>query len=690
MIPLDHVFRLLTGALREQGIRASWAAPTLAGHLVVALEAPTGAWRAVVSPRPPRSSSGLRSRAGDLHLRGIGSATVPTPEDFQAFVASWNRIVQGELGRFLDLHNREVTEVDPTPSGLLRLVAWMVRPGSPLVAGWKMGDVRRAPGPRPRLLLDATREGREGAGVLLALDPEGPEDPREEVLATLPLGFLVRPIQQAEQGQDRDRILAESALSWTLAMSMPASLRWGPWPVLDAPTSRPPPRRQDDTLIVHSYRTDHEWHVPRSRFFGTWGDKDWFILLALLDRPTLNVFHGNRECQQVRQPLSDRFAHGANPFHPSRRHWSWMVSHTRFTDTDDRAAVFGGEDRLQGLLDRIDAESPGREVRVLVGCDAEVVGDDVPRVCRMARSEGRNVACFNPPLPRFTDAADRNWWLQFLQDRDRTVAPEEGAVNLGGFQWPEHPAMAETEALLARAGVRVACRMLPGHRPDLRTSVGSGQVTILSPWFPVQEVLGSALATEGLPVRTLPLPYGEKPTRSWLAATAEAAGREPLSDASWDEATKPWITDLQEMRARAGTVRVVLAADWGTATEMCDPAFFFGLDPLAMLADLGFPVVVMGREASGAVERARREWPGARLEAIDLDPAVEDVETRLREVGPDLVYCDRDDAAAVKAAGAVPFGIGDLEPGLAGAVRTLRRLLARAGLRLYRRYGPWL
>lgn len=686
MMPLDQVLRRLVRALRDQGVSASWAAPTLAGHLVVAIETPTGPWRAVVSVQPPRSSGGPRTRSRDLYLRGIGPAAGPSLDDFQAFVAAWNRVMEGDLGPSLDLHNREVLEADPSPAGLWRLIAWFGAPGAPLMEGWTLGEFQRAPGPRRRLLLEVAPEAQQMGTVRLALDPEGPEGPREKVLAALPLGLLVRPSEHAPGGSVRDRVLVESALAWVLAMSMPRSLRWGSWPVSESPATRPVQRRQDDTLIVHSYRTDHEWHVPRSRFFGTWGDKDWFILLALLDRPTLNVFHGNRECQQVRQPLSDRFAHGANPFHPSRRHWSWMTSHTRFTDTDDRAAIFGGEDRLQGLLDRIEAEAPGQEVRVMVGCDAEVVGDDVPGVCRMARSEGRNVTCFNPPLPRFTDASDRNWWLQFLQERDPAVKPEPGQVNLGGLQWPEHPAMAEVEALLAQVGVRVACRMLPGHWPDLRTSVGAGQATLISPWFPVQEVLGSALVQEGLPVRTLALPYGERPTRSWLDEAAEAAGRDPFTEDSWSEAVRPWAADLQQLRARAREIRVALVADWGTAVEMCDPSFFFGLDPLALLADLGFHVIVLGRQAAEAVNRARKAFPEARIEALEMDAFLEDPLARLREVRPDLVYCDREDAAAVKAVGAVPFGIADLEPGLAGAVRTIRRLLARAGLQIYRRY----
>jgi len=690
MMPLDQVLRRLVQALRDEGVPATWAAPTLAGHLAVALKAPSGPWRAVVSTRPPRVAGGPHVQAGDLHLWGLGAPAAPSPADLEAFAAAWRRAVSGELARWLDLHNREVREVEASPAGLLRLIAWMVQPGAPLLTGWTLREVLRAPGPRPRLLLEASPEASGARGIGWVLDPEGPRDPGEEVLAALPLGFLIRQRDGEEGGRDPQRSAVESALAWTLAMSMPPGLRWGSWPAAPDSAPRPPPRRQDDSLIIHSYRTDHEWHVPRSRFFGTWGDKDWFILLALLDRPTLNVFHGNRECQQVRQPLSDRFAHGANPFHPSRRHWSWMVSHTRFTDTDDRAAVFGGEDRLQGLLDRLEQEVPGQEVRVLVGCDAEVVGDDVPGLCRMARGEGRNVACFNPPLPRFTDATDRNWWLQFLQDRDRSVTPVPGTVNLGGFQWPGHPALAETEALLARTGVRVACRMLPGHWPDLRTAVGGAQVTVLSPWFPVQEVLGSALAEEGLPVRTLPLPYGVQPTRSWLAATAEASGREPPTEDLWAEMLRPWAAELEGMRTRTAAVRVALVADWGTAAEMCDASFFFGLDPLAMLTDMGFPVLVMGREASRVVEAAAREHPGARIEAVEMDPSVEDPEARLREVRPDLVYCDREDARVVKTAGAVPFGVGDLEPGLAGAVRTLRRLLARAGLQLYRRYGAWL
>ncbi len=136
-------------------------------------------------------------------------------------------------------------------------------------------------------------------------------------------------------------------------------------------------------------------------------------------------------------------------------------------------------------------------------------------------------------------------------------------------------------------------------------------------------------------------------------------------------------------------MRVALVADWGTVPEMVSPAFFFGLDPVRFLVDLGFQVTLVGPLAGQAAALAA-DLPGAgaaRVEALEVDRDAPDLIERVRDLAPDLVYCDRDDPGGALATGAVPFGVGDLEFGVGGARRSLRRLLARAGWRLPRRMG---
>lgn len=685
---LDRALADLVRDLGDLGCRA--AVPTSQGDLLLAFGGPPATQRVLVSVQArPVAPDAPPSVAGDLYVYEKG----PAPPDRAWMEDLARRLVTLRVNgsaAWLDLHNRELGPLEPSPFGLWRCLAWQVEPGVPFFGPWALADVRFLGRERPGLRLVLSRPDEARDTRRLVIDPEARPREGEVPLAWTPLGLLSR---EAVAGGEQPVTATggpEAALALILSLSVPPGIAWASPPVGDppAPPASPDrPGREDESLIVHSYRTDHEWDDPRSRFFGTWGDRDWFILVALLDRPTPLVFHGNRECQQVRQPLSDRLVHGANPFTPARRSWSWLVRETHFTDTDDRAAVFGGEDRLSALLERLRAACPDREVRVLVGCDAEMVGDDVPRVCRAARQQGHEVECFNPPLPRFTDALDRNWWRVFLATRDRGVRGDPRAVNLAGYQWPGHPSLVEVEALLGAVGVRVATRFLPGQDPDIPSSVGAATVTLASPWHPVQDVLVGPLREEGLRVESPALPYGVHATRRWLDAVLALLGMPATADEVWDRAVRDAAPDLDDLRGRASGLRVALVADWGTVPEMVSPAFFYGLDPVRFLVDLGFRVALVGPLAS-QVTALVADLPGrgaAPVEALDVDRDAPDLIERVRDLAPDLVYCDRADPGGALGTGAVPFGIGDLEFGIGGARRTLRRLLARAGWSLHRR-----
>ena len=684
--PLDQALSELVSALSDLGARK--AVPTMSGDLLLVFSGPDRTRRVVLSVR--RHAGGLS--LGDLSLY----AAAQDLRWAERIAARLGEMRRAGIAGWLDLHNRELPPLEPDPFGLWRCLAWQVVPQAPFFESWTLESVTFLGRERPGFRLSLCSSGDSDRRLALALDASGRCGAGETPLAKTPLGLLTRmdPHREADPVRSGSAASPEAALAFILTLSAPPGIAWAQEPAGEPPEppAAPPdrPGREDDSLIVHSYRTDHEWGEPRSRFFGTWGDRDFFILLALVDHPSATVFHGNRECQQVRQPLSDRFAHGANPFIPARREWAWLAHETHFTDTDDQAAVFGGEERLQRVLSDLKTDAPDREVRVLLGCDAEMVGDDVPYVCRMASREGRAVECFNPPLPRFTDALARNWWAFFVQGRDRSVTPDPAAIALAGFQWPAHPDLVEVEGLLAESGVRVALRMLPGQSPDIRSALGGCAATIASPWHPVQQVLGEVLKAEGLRVESFPMPYGERGARRWLDEVLSALGLPRVREDRWRSIVSRLAPDLPAMRREAARLRVGLAADWGRVPEMVSPAFFYGLDPVDFLTDLGLHVVLLG---PAATEAARQNpVPGHAVEALDLDH--EQVPAQVREAGLDLVYCDRNDPASVAALQAVPFGIADLEFGLSGAQRTLGRLLARARLRLHRRIcgmgiTPW-
>ncbi|NOZ02401.1 MAG: hypothetical protein GXP54_10995, partial [Deltaproteobacteria bacterium] len=524
----------------------------------------------------------------------------------------------------------------------------------------------------------------------LLFDGSGRFGRDERTLRTTTLGALTR-VEPKTPGPRLEG--AERALALVLALSLHDLMQWGPAPEDDEESDRPGPdgptpddkdRRptlSDESLVDHCFRTGHPWHIMPSRFFNSWGDKDLFILYSLFGEQSPIVFHGNRECQITKGQLTPRFGHGPSPYSNRAGVRDFLIRKMRLTDTDDATTVFGGTERLENVVGDTLKEHPDEEVRILSGCDAHVVGDDVIGTCRIMKRQGCRVTCLKPPMPRFSDSLGRNWWEVFLEAGDRTVEPLPDTVNLVGFDWPGSRVSVELEDLLARVGVRVAASFLPGCVPGLAEQATRARVTIASPWTPVQQVIVPVLRDKGFEVLSPPAPYGEAGTRAWVDAVVDALGLPRPSDDDWARWREEIAGDIERLRREASGITAGLIADRGTVAELRSPSFFFGFDPGLVLADLGLNVVLAGHNAAGGAMKGDHE---DRISQVEYDPETDPMPL-IREHGMDLVWCDLDDTTHVKREGASPISIRDFQPGLAGAARTLGRLLSRARIRLYGR-----
>ncbi|HEY6098283.1 MAG TPA: hypothetical protein VIW03_02570, partial [Anaeromyxobacter sp.] len=170
-----------------------------------------------------------------------------------------------------------------------------------------------------------------------------------------------------------------------------------------------------------------------------------------------------------------------------------------------------------------------------------------------------------------------------------------------------------------------------------------------------------------------------------------ALGLAPPSPAEWRARVETLAPALESLRDAAHGFRLGLLADFGTAPELCSPAFFFGFDPLACFLDLGFEVHVIAALAS-SLEARRAAMPAGWRERLHLHDLGADADPlpHVRRLALNLVYCDAHTSLPVKRQGAHPFSICDLEPGVAGAARGLRRLLCRARSSFYAEFGRHL
>lgn len=446
----------------------------------------------------------------------------------------------------------------------------------------------------------------------------------------------------------------------------------------------------DDTLLDHCYRSARAWDMRTSRFFGTWGDRDFFSLLSMPGTERTALTHAVRDCQLVAAPLTGMLDQGPNPFRTPPRSFTAELRRIGCTDLDDVSAVTGGEERLEQAARQAACAAGCSGVRVHFGCDYHVIGDDVPGICRRLEQEGLPVELLNPPLPRFTDSSSSNWWRSVLAPACAPQAAREPlSVNLAGFAWPQTRALGELCGLLETLGVRVLGRFLPGRAGMERHAHAA--LSVLSPWQPVLDVLAPILAERGFATIKPAAPYGVRGTQAWLASVLAALGQPAPDPRHCEDRLLKTSADWPSLRQAAGEITVGLVADFGSALELCEPAFFFGLEPVPLLLDLGFRVKLIGARAAEALQSLTAlppQWR-TRASALEWDPRAGTLDA-VRGQGLSLIYCDALFSRPLKALGLTPWSIADLEPGLAGAERSLRRLLCRARLRLYAEHGGFL
>jgi hypothetical protein len=552
------------------------------------------------------------------------------------------------------------------------------------------------------------------AEVRLALDAEGRLRPAEKAQAATRLGLLVRTDPAPADADPSPARRPERAFALVLAMSLHDGLSWAgrpdhepgevgagpeaaapepPEPIPDPAADPDPVGRDSIEMVSHCYSTGYHWGDRVSAFFEVWGGRDFFNLLAMTADDHHFVFHGSRDCPIARAANGLSLMRWAGPYGESDGAGERMPR-TLVTDVDDTSVVFGGSPRLERAVEQAHAAEGRIPIRVTFGCEYDIVGDDVQAVCGDLVCRGFRVELLNPPIPRFTDATARSWWKDFL-DRTGAAGREKAprTVNLAGLGWERQRGVREVGDLLGRAGVRVAATFFPGASAASRARIGEACLTVASPWAPVMACLVPLLRERGIEVITPTAPYGEAGTRAWVNEVCAALRLAPPDDAAWRGAVEDLAPDLARLRVAAGDLTVGLVADVGPAGEMCTPRFFFGFDPVRLLLDLGFRVRVIGNKAGGATAEALglSEDLAARYDSVTVELRDRDPDPGLlRAHGIDLVYCDKAAGAEAKAQGVVPFGISHLEPGLAGAERSVSRLLAMSRQRLYADHGHLL
>jgi len=584
--------------------------------------------------------------------------------------------------RWLDRRNRNVTRVTFSAEGLRDLLGDAVRSGQPFWHGWRLEGVDADPaGPSRRLVL-RLRESR-GAGLEMVLDTQAADG--AAALLRSPLGTLAIRSDGRKPGQKGSpEGRPEAALGYLLGKGIHERMRWRA-PAQPGTQPRPASTELRSSLAENCFRSGVSWRGYSSRFFNVWGDVDHFGLTAALGNyePVSYLAHASRECVYSSTVLSGNLKYHSSPWGAVSFLKPGEYGSYHITDISNAALVSGGEGLLAEAIRQVSRAAPERRIVVTGNCDYHVIGDNVADVCRRCATKPGSVVYMNPPLPGFREVDSSNWWIDFLKTVPFTKArPAARSVNLAGFGSHDEAPVRELVALLERAGIKVQSVILPNISPGAVEAFGRAELTVLSPWLPVAEILEKPLRRQGVRVIKPPAPYGIAGTRRWLAAVAAALGVRPLSAAAFARCAAEAAPEFAALRRRSRGRAVGFVCDVGSPEELCSASVFFGLDLAAFFTELGFAPVVFSRG-----RQRKPPAPGVRVAALDARAPLREL---LRREGVGLVYCDVCRGASVKRAGATPFAVEDLRAGLRGAQKTLGRLLGLAELETYGRYGDLL
>jgi hypothetical protein len=210
-----------------------------------------------------------------------------------------------------------------------------------------------------------------------------------------------------------------------------------------------------------------------------------------------------------------------------------------------------------------------------------------------------------------------------------------------------------------------------------------------------QSIYDQLLFESSIPAISPPAPYGVRATERWLAAVAKAVSAEADAAAIVERAAAPHREALAAIRAEAADHRLGFVVVADEVHRLCDPAGTWGVPLVELLEELGFGIDVMIR----AGDRQTAHAAARSVHATFRDPARHTIKAfadqarlaMLLENGAfDAIYSDHLFDRRITSAGKAQFSLQEFEKGLAGAVRTGRRLLQICRLPLYRRYGKYL
>ena len=356
-------------------------------------------------------------------------------------------------------------------------------------------------------------------------------------------------------------------------------------------------------------------------------------------------------------------------------------------DIGELDLVMGEEDKFRAPLREAMARPGTRLVAVLATCVTELIGLDLDGITKQALGDRRVPIVFWHARPHAGSSMSELWTrLLVLADRDVSTIP--GTVNLLGLVHDKSDTAAELRAALADVGVRAGALLGPGFHTEAAERFLEAECTMVSTDPLVRaEFDGLREMFPEMPFHDIPPPFGPAGTRAFLERVAGQTTAGSPGAAALDAAWAPYGRAWESLRRRAAVHGAALVVRPSDAHYLGGTGSLYGLDPLALLREVGFRVHVAcipGPE--GDPEETAKRLGALVAEAFPGDDGVVvqvprwggSVVQVLRSLPISLAFSEFTPDRRILDAGLAAFHPRDFEMGFAGAVRTARRLVRLA------------
>jgi len=361
-------------------------------------------------------------------------------------------------------------------------------------------------------------------------------------------------------------------------------------------------------------------------------------------------------------------------------------------ELDQTDVILGSRARLEVAVQSVSRSNPDTELLMVNHlCTPVVIGDDLGALARRCRAE---TSC--TVLAWSRAAKSRHSELEELLRQMRDEPRRSGGartrdVNLFAFDPIFHDR--ELGPLLSAAGVTANVIPLPEVRMSALRRSSTSRLHLVPEHSPFLPALHRVLDAPGDRLVVVPSPYGKSGTRACLEATAAAVGAEQALEAAWQAQETGLAEAWAALRTKTREHTLALVGDAGQLERLADPQTY-GVPLLPLIHEMGFGLRLLLHAddpvAQPALTARMHALPGQDDAAVRFFRDPRELTRLLADQGISAVYSDFRDDRRIAAAGKARFSMRTFEPGLHGALRTLRGLLGLCTLPFYRRYGRFL